>query len=135
MPGSPHFPYCLSVDTITLDVRLGCEPEERAAPQRVHVDVRAYFSALPEECKTDSGDFICYEKIGRRAAATVQNREFRLIEYLAQELFADLRKTVREDAKLWVKATKIHVPVDCVKGSAAFVCTDLPAGTWVVPLD
>src|SRR5262245_32939076 len=111
MPESLHFPYCLSVDTIVLDVRLGCDPEERATPQRVHVDVRAYFSQLPAECKSDQGDFICYEKIGLKAVETVKGREFRLIEFLAQELFTSLRETVRADAKLWIKATKTQVPV------------------------
>jgi dihydroneopterin aldolase len=108
-----------------LDVRLGCSAEERAKPQAVDLDLAVRFRELPAACASDRlEDTLCYAELIEAARAACVGREFQLVERLAHELFMCLRALVPADAELWLRATKLHPPVDGLRGGVAFSLGD-----------
>jgi dihydroneopterin aldolase len=104
-----------------LSVRLGCSPEERAAPQPVDLDVAIAFASPPAACASDRlEDTVCYADLIELARQAVSGREFHLVEHLAHELFARLRALAPADARLWLRVNKIAPPVEGLAGGVAF---------------
>lgn len=125
---------CLRIHRIRLGVRLGYSAEERLQQQPVEVDVSFFFPALGEPSHKDEGDFICYDKISRALEAACKEREFRLIEYLAMELYHIIRQRVADEVRISIRLTKCQIPVAFVQGGASFTYSDLPPFSWVPPL-
>ena len=66
-------------------VRLGVSPEERCQPQKVLIDVELEVE-LASACQSDEiGDTVDYGILVSRMQERLQQREFRLVEALAQE--------------------------------------------------
>jgi FolB domain-containing protein len=129
----PAYSQYLSVNRVRVPVRLGLTPEERAAAQPVEMDLRFYMPDIPAYARKDEGDFICYGKITQRIVQVCSAGEFRLIEYLAMEVYRMLRAQVHEDVKIWLRALKCQVPVAQVLNGASYTYTDLPPNAWVAP--
>lgn len=127
-----HYPCCLTLNTVHLQVRLGCEPPERAQTQSVEIQVRFYFPSVPACAGDDISAFICYDKVATALQRTVEGREFRLIEFLAMELVKVLKSSLAQqvpgdDVCVWLKVRKVNIPVSFVEHGASFVYSDLPA--------
>lgn len=127
------YPCALAINRLKAEVRLGVSAEERAAPQEVEIDVRFYLPSPPAAATDDDGKYICYHSLGQKIHALCAQREYRLIEYLAHEIYRLLRGKVPEEVKLWVKLRKLHLPLSYMEGGASYSFTDLPAPAWVVP--
>ncbi|HEU5047872.1 MAG TPA: dihydroneopterin aldolase [Rickettsiales bacterium] len=124
---------CLSINKMRLSVRLGYEKEERALAQSVDVDIKLYYPGLTEACRSDDGDYSCYDKLSRKIQQLCESKEFRLIEYLCTEIYNTARGELAQDIKIRVTVTKCGLPVGFVLGGASFSHTDLPPFSWVVP--
>jgi len=108
-----------------LDVLLGCTAGERARPQPVDLDVAVRFAELPGACTSDRlAETVCYAELIDAARALCAGREFHLVERLAHELFVHLRALLPPGAELWLRATKLHPPVDGLAGGVAFSLGD-----------
>ncbi len=125
---------CLRVNRVRLDVALGCEPEERANPQAVEVNVAFFFPEVTNASYKDSGDFVCYGKLSFALQKMCEGKEFRLIEYLGMEMYQVARNTTPLEVKITLTLTKCDVPVDFVHGGASFSYTDVPPFSWTPPL-
>jgi dihydroneopterin aldolase len=112
-----------------LSIRLGCSDEERAHPQDVDLDLAIRFPAPPSACETDElKDTVCYAELLDAARTHCQGREFRLLEKLASELLARLRREVPPGAELWLRVTKLYPPVPELRGGVSFSLGDWEPG-------
>lgn len=124
-----HYAAALGIHRLRLSVKLGLEEGERLKAQPVEIDVRFYFPKLPAACKTDEGDFLCYDDICAAITECVTRREFKLIEYLALEIFNLVRGQVKDDTvKIGIRLLKCVPPVPNMLGGASFTYSDLPPG-------
>jgi len=113
-----------------LEVRLGCTASERARPQAVDLDLSVRFAELPGACTSDDlEDTVCYAELIEAARSVCAGREFQLLERLAHELFRRLQPLVPPGAELWLRATKLHPPVDGLTGGVAFSLGDFDGTT------
>jgi dihydroneopterin aldolase len=115
----------LEVPAIRLDVRLGCEAAERAAPQGVDLGLRIDFATAPDACHSDRlDDTVCYAELAALARAHCAQREFRLIERLATELRDLIRGRLPRGAGLALTVTKLAPPVPGLAGGVRFTIDD-----------
>jgi dihydroneopterin aldolase len=115
----------LEVPAIRLEVRLGCEADERATPQGVDLGVVIDFATAPDACQSDRlRDTICYAELAALARAYCAEREFRLVERLAAELRDLVRGRLPHDAGLALTVTKLAPPVPGLAGGVRFTIDD-----------
>lgn len=126
-----HYPYCFSIGRLQLAVHMGWEAPERRKPQPVDVDIRLYFPDAPVCMNDDNGPFIDYDGLCNGIHRLVEVKEYRLIEFMANDLFGYTRSYVdaagSRDVRIWLSLTKAAPPVPHLMGGAAFVLSDLPA--------
>ena len=110
-------------------VQLGCSAEERSARQEVDLGVSIRFTEPPPGCETDElEDTISYSELIDSARALCAERQFKLVERLAAELFAHLRRELPPGAELWLRVTKLRPPVDDLHGGVSFSLGDWEPG-------
>lgn len=131
-----HYPYCFSVQGLAFAAKLGWQAEERVNPQPVLLDIRLYFPEPPSCMEDDNGSFIDYDALSAGVIAHAVSREFRLIEYMANDLLSYMRAFVDQagasQVRIWMKLTKAKPAVSYTMGGAAFTLSDLPSGATVV---
>lgn len=132
-PTSPPiaYPCCLTLNRLQLSVRIGLHENERTEKLPVEVDARFYFPALPRGCERDDAPSLCYDQLATAVKKTIEAREFKLIEYLAFEVHRCLKDAIARMGQagpvaVWVKATKLQLPIPNVLGGASFIYSDLP---------
>ena len=123
----------LSINSLGVDVRLGISKEEQKNPQRIILDIRFYMPAVMSSSVDDKGEYICYHGISEKIYALCISKEFRLIEYLAQEVYRLIRRETADEVKLWVKLHKTRILLSYVEEGSSYTYTDLPPHSWVVP--
>lgn len=132
-----HYASSFSIDRLQFAARLGVYDDERAKPQPIEVSLRWYFPGEPDCASDDHGMFIDYAGLSSRLRKAVETREFRLIEYMARELFSIARAYLDEhdgaDIRLWLKLTKCKPDVADLAGGASFTQCDLPADATLAP--
>ena len=115
----------LRFEALALRVRLGCTAAERAEPQEVRVGVRVRFAEPPHACRTDEMDgTICYARIADLFRERCRDREFRLIERLASDLFCALRCELPPGLRLELALTKVRPPVEGLECGVTFALSD-----------
>ena len=115
----------LEVPAIRLEVRLGCEAPERAAPQAVDLALVIDFAATPDACRSDElADTVCYAQLASATREYCAAREFRLVERLAAELRDLVRTRLPDDAGLALTVTKLAPPVPGLAGGVRFTIDD-----------
>lgn len=129
------FKACLGVHRLRLSATLGYEAGEREKPQPVEIELRMFFSELPAAFRDESAPFICYDKLSTDILALVEGREFRLIEFMAQEVLTTVQKNIKKqmgkDGKgihVWLKLHKCVPPVPYMLDGASIVLSDFPEG-------
>lgn len=131
-----HYAQCFSIDRLRLEAHLGFGEAERAGLQPVEVSMRLYFSAAPSCASHDHAPFIDYAAVAQVMTDAVRQREYRLIEYMAGELFRQVRAYLDAHAgvevRLWLRLTKCQAPVDGLQGGASYALSDLPPGATTV---
>jgi dihydroneopterin aldolase len=111
----------LRILRLELEVRLGCEAEERAAPQKVELDATLRFATAPEACRTDRlEDTICYADLAAVARERASAREYRLVEHLGQEIYTAFRDRIPEATQLQLVVRKVAPPVPGLHGGVSF---------------
>jgi len=111
----------LSMRGLEVEVRLGCTPAERAAPQRVALDITIHFDRAPRACTTDElSDTICMQSLAEALAEVCRAREFALVEYLTEELLDRALELVPSDADCELEVCKLKPPIAGLTGGFAF---------------
>jgi 7,8-dihydroneopterin aldolase/epimerase/oxygenase len=120
-PGDSFARHTLRMHRLELDVRLGCEAEERARPQKVELDATLRFAVAPGACRSDRLDeTVCYAELAGIARALVARREFRLVEHLGHEILDAFRGYVSSDVSIDVIVRKVSPPVEGLLGGVSF---------------
>jgi len=113
--------WILELDRARLSARLGTTAEERAEPQSVDLCVKIRFARAPAACQTDDlADTVCYASLVESAKRLFAEREFRLLEYMGQQLVELFRKQLPAGAEVEVAVTKVSSPVDELHGGVRF---------------
>lgn len=101
----------LTVRGLELKVNLGWRDKELMDPQSVMLDFEVSFYTAPKACTTDHlADTLCYAVIIEDIRTHLNNKKYRLIEHLSQDIqqriipylpaFAHLRVTVTKKPKI-----------------------------------
>lgn len=130
-----HFKLCLGVHRLRLSATLGYEAGEREKRQPVEIELRIFFNELPTACRDESAPFICYDKLSDAILKLVESREFRLIEFMANEILCVVQKNIEKqmgnDAggiHVWLRLHKCVPPVPYMLDGASITISDLPKG-------
>lgn len=136
MAESLQYSSMFTVEDIAMMAHLGYYDTERAKRQPISATFRFYFPQLPSCFNDDFGSFVDYQKIIEILDVMVRDNEYRLIEFLTQEIYKVIRGYLdahnAADAKVWVSLTKLKPDVPLMQGGATFVYTDLPHGATIV---
>jgi len=85
----------INLQQLELSVRLGWPEEEREIPQTIWLDIQIKFFDAPSACKSDNlADTFCYDELIKKIKTEIHAREFRLIEYLGQEIYRVIKQVV-----------------------------------------
>jgi dihydroneopterin aldolase len=115
----------LTIRGVLLPVRLGCSAEERLDPQPVEIDVTVRFEAPPRGMITDRlEDTVSFDALVQTIKEVVLDREFSLIEHLANEIFTSLRSVVGPDHELRITVRKVSPPIPEITKGADFTMGD-----------
>lgn len=115
----------LKIKDVELLVRLGCSAEERAVSQKVLLNIFLKFS---EELKASESDELvdtfCYDEIVKEVLLKIEGREFKLIEFLAKEIYKIVASQLDQRALLQVSVLKCSLPVEWINKGAEFTYGD-----------
>ena len=111
----------LTIRGILLPIRLGCSADERLDPQPVEIDLTIRFETPPRGMVTDRlEDTVSYDALVRVIKEVASDREFSLIEHLANEILTSLRSVVGSEHQLRVTVRKISPPIPEITKGAEF---------------
>ena len=115
----------LTIKGILLPLRLGCSAEERLNPQPVEIDLTIRFETPPRGMVTDRlEDTVCYDAMVGAIKEVTSDREFSLIEHVANEILISLRRIVEAEHELKVTVRKVSPPVPEITKGAEFTVGD-----------
>ena len=115
----------LTIRAISLPMRLGCSADERLNPQPVEIDLTIRFQTPPRAMVTDRvEDTVCYDALVGAIKEVASDREFSLIEHLANEILTSLRRIVEAEHELRVTVRKVSPPVPEITKGAEFTVGD-----------
>ena len=115
----------LTIRGVLLPIRLGCSAEERLEPQPVEIDLTIRFETPPRGMVTDRlEDTVSYDVLVRAIKEVASDREFSLIEHLANEIFTSLKNILGPEHELWVTVRKVSAPIPEITKGAEFTVGD-----------
>ena len=83
----------LTLSKLELSLSLGWPAAERAQKQKIAVDIYLRFHDIPKACVTDDlADTYCYDSLIQKIKQATADKEFRLIEHLAHEVYAVIKQ-------------------------------------------
>lgn len=130
-----HYAHLLTVNRLQLAAHIGFYTGERAKPQPIEVSFRLYFPDAPDCAVNDEAHFIDYGALCKLLREYIEGKEFKLVEFMASDLFRYLRKVMDAQGggaiKLWLSLNKVAAPVPGLTGGASFIHSDLPPNATV----
>jgi dihydroneopterin aldolase len=111
----------MKIQSLSLNVKLGCSPEERALRQEVRVSAELRFFEQPGGVQSDDlKDTICYARICETLREYGEGREFQLIEKMAGDFYRLTKDLVEGQAAVSVTIHKVKPPVPGLLGGAEY---------------
>lgn len=102
--------FCLGdrifLDNLRIKCRVGITDEERMLPQEVLLDISLAVDLAPAGTSDDLSDTVDYREVMRRVSQFASDREFKLLEGLAEGIAALALKIARVE-KATVKVRKV----------------------------
>ena len=109
----------LRLRDIELPVNLGWEEEEREQQQMVQLDIIINFQTIPKACASDRlQDTFCYATLIQHLREYVEDKTYRLVEHLTQDLYQLIKKKIKGHHCL-LHLTK-HPSVEGLSGGVTF---------------
>jgi dihydroneopterin aldolase len=116
----------LKINRLKLQVNLGWTDEERAAKQTVYVSYEIKFKEIPDAIITDNlKDTVCYGEISDKISNFVEKNEFKLIEYLSQNIYKIIKESTSKPILVVVEVAKPNAPVKNLEGEVSFKFGDI----------
>ncbi len=120
------FSSVISLNDLRVYINLGVGEDERKNPQEVNISFRFFSKQPPNGFVTDDiKDTVCYHEISNAIKNYCEKKEFKLLEYLCNGLYKEVRATIPYTMRIWVKAEKCNPPIDNLMGSTSFEYTDM----------
>lgn len=121
VPEMPTRYHALQIRDLSLQVRLGCSAQERLDPQEIRVSVDLRFHSQPIATETDHlQDTLCYARICEAFRGHCRDREFSLIEKLANDLMKVSRDLLKGQALVALTVHKVAPPVEGLLGGTLY---------------
>lgn len=99
--------YNLSLEDLTIPVKLGCSDAERSLPQMVVIQLVLSYLDFPVECQSDDiKDAICYGAVTKSIQEYCDDKQFHLIEHLGYQLHSMLKKSIAKNIKISLSVSK-----------------------------
>jgi len=112
---------------IALSLHLGWPDEERIIAQTVFVTIDIELLNSPLACTTDDlQDTFCYGSLTTMIKTVVKNREFRLLEFLAKEIYDCVKQNLKGAAITLAITKKPPIP-DLTGGVTFFYFFPIPS--------
>lgn len=120
----------LALKDLRVQVRLGCEEEERRNPQFVRFDVQIRFPSMPEGCLTDRlKDTICYAELSEKLNGVCE-QDYCLIEHLGWKAFSATKELLTPGTLLGLRVIKEKPPIPNLEGGSRFVIEEGDGFSW-----
>lgn len=117
--------HAVGIADLRLAVRIGETPGERSQEQEISISVEFRFLQPPTATRSDRiSETICYGRLSTDLRDLVKNREFHLIERLANDVYLACAKAANRMAKVAVEIRKIKPPIEGLLGGAYYRCGD-----------
>lgn len=114
--------YELSLTDLELSIHLGWPDEERVDRQLIWLDLQLRFTQKPAACDNDElNNTVCYDQLASTITQQCQAKTYKLIEHLAQDIYAIAKSYTQADCALTVKK---QAPINNLKGNAIFRISD-----------
>lgn len=110
----------LIIDNISVFARLGVTAKERKDKQEIRWTVFCSVKKIGKK----STNYICYEQIAKKIIEYSTNRNFSLIESMADYCFHQLKEDFPQIKSLRLRLHKIKPPVKHIKGGVFYECGD-----------
>ena len=109
----------LRLHDIRLMMNVGHLQEERDVKQAMRIDIEIDFHNPLAACHTDVlEDAVCYDSLIGKVRHYCEQHSFKLLEYASQCLYALIKADFSKKDKVFVRVTKLHPPIDILKGGA-----------------
>ncbi len=120
------FSSVISLNDLRVYINLGVGEDERKNVQEVNISFQFLSKEQPRGCITDDiNDTVCYHKISETIKNYCGNKEFKLLEFLCNGLYNEIKKITPPAMKIWVKVEKCKPPIDNLIGATSFEYTDI----------
>lgn len=118
---TPKVQHSMEVRDLSLQVRLGCTPEERAVPQEIRVSLDLRFHEAPPGVKSDLlEETVCYAVLSEAFRRGVDGQEFSLVEKIAGDLFEIADGIIQSRALFSLSVHKVKPPVAGLSGGVVY---------------
>ena len=108
---------CITLNSLEVPVKLGWTEEERSHEQLISIDVTIQFAEPPKACTTDLlNDTHCYDSLVTAIKTSINDREFRLLEYLGYALYQTIKPHFSPDTLIQIHITKKPAILNLTKG-------------------
>lgn len=110
----------LQIHGLELPVLLGWSEIERIDAQIILLDIKIKFLTPPAACQTDElADTICYDGLIEKIKQYLKKRTYRLVEYLAKDIFTLIKTNIASLESLTICITK-HPKISGLNGNICF---------------
>jgi dihydroneopterin aldolase len=110
----------LELRDLSLQVFLGCTPEEQKIAQEIRASIFLEFPKPVGACATDQlQDTVCYEEISIAFRSVANSKPFQTIEHLCFLISEAVRPQIPKGAKARVRVHKVNPPIDGLLGGSA----------------
>ena len=115
----------LEIKSLILPVHIGRDQEERQKAQDVSFHITLGFTqALKDEQTDQLESSVCYFEVCEKIKKLISQNTFSLIEKLAFETLAVIKKNLPPYVCVRVCVHKIQAPVPHLKGGVSYTCGD-----------
>lgn len=113
----------LLIRDLRLKLFLGVGERERSSLQQVSCYIKIFYPFVPQGAISDDiSSVFCYDELCKSISAKFENKEFKLLEHLAYEIYLFLKSKINYNIELKLK--KIKVPIDNLLDGVNFVISD-----------
>lgn len=121
----PDNRYKLTLQDFSLQVFIGCHPEEREQSQEVRLYIEIVTPSLLKAAESDQlTDTFCYADLLEKIRGFCTSRHFNLVENLSWSCQKFIKESLQEPSEVRVVVHKVAPPVEGLNGGVTFEVED-----------
>lgn len=115
----------IKIEKLQIQTKLGFFAEERKHIQTIECDISVEYFPLPGSIEDDnSDDYICYAELAEIINNYCKDKEFKLLEYLTNQIYKILKNKLGKNNKLSLKIKKLTPQMNYKLDSASCEIAD-----------